>query len=409
MGTSGSSIRMSQPGCRPERSYHMPAVSPSDHFANYTDNNRIKHEILARYLKQYTTALSRTAGGFHYIDGFAGSGRYGEVDGSPLRALAVFGAQKLPFSMSLIEAEADLAAELRAALAALPRLPQMIDEPRVEAGHFSEHLESVLSRSIYARHRNVATFAFLDPCRASGYGVEEIRAILTKPFGECLVFWNYDGVIRWLGAIASEQARRTGMIKMLGSTDALESALSIHESARIPAEKERDLLTLFLESLQVHALAKFLIPFRFTSDTSKRTSHFLIHCSRDPLPFRLMKQVMGSLSDSPEPGAFSYLGRATVGEQFSIFEPEAKIRAREAILRDLRVAPRPVSQFTKDWVERPQDLLREKDYKNLLMELERENRIVVLRPDGKAGYAAAERPARKGIPSLADDLVVRIP
>lgn len=69
----------------------MPAVSPSDHFANYTDNNRIKHEILSRYLKQYTTALSRTVGGFHYIDGFAGRGRYGEVDGSPLRALAVLG------------------------------------------------------------------------------------------------------------------------------------------------------------------------------------------------------------------------------------------------------------------------------------------------------------------------------
>lgn len=300
--------------------------------------------------------------------------------------------------MSLIEAVADLATELRAALAPISRPSHMIDEPWVDVGHFSEYLESVLVRPVYARHRNVATFAFLDPCRASGYGVEEVSAILAKPYGECLVFWNYDGIVRWLGAIASEHARRTGMMQILGSTDALENALFIHNSARNPPEKERDLLTLFLESLQVHARAKFLIPFRFTSDTSRRTSHFLIHCSRDPLPFRLMKQVMGSLSDSAEPGAFSYLGTEAVGQQFSMFEPDAKVRARDAILRELRVAPRPVSRFTKDWVERPQDLLREMDYKVLLIDLERECRIVVLRPDGRTPYPAAERPVRKGAP-----------
>jgi three-Cys-motif partner protein len=386
----------------------VPAVSPSEHFSSYTDNNRIKHEILSRYLKQYTTALSRTVGGFHYIDGFAGRGRYGEVDGSPLRALAVLSAQKLPFSMSLIEADPDLAAELRKALAPIPRPSHMIDEPWVEEGHFSEHLKSVLTRPVYTRHRNVATFAFLDPCRASGYVIEEIDAILGKSYGECLVFWNYDGVIRWLGAIASEHARRTGMIRMLGSADALERALAIHDSARIPAEKERDLLTLFLESLQAHARAKFLIPFRFTSDTSRRTSHFLIHCSRDPLPFRLMKQVMGSLSDSPEPGEFSYLGTATVGAQFSMFEPDAKVQAREAILQELGGGPRPVSRFTRDWVERPQDLLRERDYKTLLIELEREGRVAILRQDGKTLYPAAKRPSRKGAPSLADDLVAAL-
>lgn len=387
----------------------MPAVSPSEHFSTYTENNRIKHEILSRYLKQYATALSRHADGFHYIDGFAGRGSYDGQPGSPLRALSVLGEQRQPFSLSLVEAEADLAEDLRAAMREAPRPANLIDAPLVEVGEFSAHIPRILSKDIYGKFRSVATFAFLDPCRAAGYGAEEIREVLAKPYGECLVFWNYEGVNRWLGSVASQYSGGGGLARMFGSREALEEALRIWDSSRNPTEKERDLLTHFLESLRGYAGAKFLVPFRFTSDAANRTSHFLVHCSRHPLAFKLMKEVMGSLSTDPEPGQFSYLGRSDVGGQFSMFESDAQTSAAEAILSELRTGPKPVSQFTVQWVERPHDFFRSKDYKTLLLDLEAKARIRVLEEDVLTPAPASERRKKHGVPTLPDRLWVGLP
>jgi three-Cys-motif partner protein len=387
----------------------MPAISPSEHFASYTENNRIKHEVLTRYLKQYSTALSRHADGFHYIDGFAGRGSYDGQPGSPLRALDVLGKQRRPFSMSLIEAEADLAEDLRAALHATPRPATLLDTPLIEVGEFSAHIAQVLSKDIYRRFRRVATFAFLDPCRAAGYGTDEVRAILAKPFGECLVFWNYEGVNRWLGIVASQFSGGEGLARMFGSREALEETLRIWQSSRNPAEKERDLLAHFLRSLRSYAEAEFLVPFRFTSDAVNRTSHFLVHCSRHPLAFRLMKEVMGSLRTNPEPGQFSYLGRSDVGDQFSMFEPDAQTSAIEAILLELETGPKPVSQFTGQWTERPDDFLRSKDYRSILLGMEAKGRIRVLEGEDAAPAPASKRKKIHGNPTLADRLWVGLP
>jgi three-Cys-motif partner protein len=387
----------------------MPAVSPSEHFSSYTENNRIKHEILTRYLKQYATALSRHAEGFHYIDGFAGRGSYDGQPGSPLRALSVLGEQRRPFTMSLVEAEADLAEDLRAALRAAPLPVNLIDTPLVEVGEFSAHIARVLSKDIYRRFRSVATFAFLDPCRAAGYGAEEIRAILAKPYGECLVFWNYEGVNRWLGSVASLYSGGEGLARMFGSREAFDETLRIWQSSRNPAEKERELLAHFLQSFRGYAGADFLVPFRFTSDAANRTSHFLVHCSRHPLAFRLMKDVMGSLRTNPEPGQFSYLGRSDVGDQFLMFEPDAQTSAIEAILLELRTGPKPVSRFTKDWVERPHDFFRSKDYRSILLEMEAKGRIRVLEGDGPTPAPASKRRRKLGNPTLSDRLWVGLP
>jgi three-Cys-motif partner protein len=67
-----------------------------EHFEDYREQTRIKHEILRKYLAPYYRIRGR--GDFHknlvYIDAFAGAGEYqsddGPQPGSPLRALDVF-------------------------------------------------------------------------------------------------------------------------------------------------------------------------------------------------------------------------------------------------------------------------------------------------------------------------------
>jgi three-Cys-motif partner protein len=385
----------------------MPAIDPSEHFATYTDNNRIKHGILTEYLKRYTTVLAEHADGFHYVDGFAGPGRYAGEPGSPILAMSVLAEQSRRFSMSLVEADASLAQELRVAIASQPRPENLFEDPLILTGAFSDHLQTILARRLYSVGASTATIAFLDPCRASGYGAEEIRAILRKKFGECLIFWNYVGVNRWLGSLAAEQSSGSQLSHMFGTSDALRTALEIWRSARSLPEKERGLLSHFLNCVRDYSGAEFLVPFRFVSASANRTSHYLVHCSRHPLAFRLMKEVMGSLRSSDDPGQFSFLGYSDLGDQISLFVPEAEVEAAEAILTELGKGQRPVRLFTKQWIERPSDLFREKDYREILLQLEADGRIRVFLEDGVTPAPAHSRRRNKGKPSLAPQLRVQ--
>lgn len=385
----------------------MPAVDPSEHFSTYTDNNRIKHRILTKYLQSYTKALAAHADGFHYVDGFAGPGSYAGEPGSPILAMSVLAGQSRRFSMSLVEADPSLAQELRDAISIQPRPQNLFEDPLILTGEFADHLQAILARRIYSDSSSTATFAFLDPCRASGYGAAEIRAILGKRYGECLIFWNYDGVNRWLGSVDSEYSSGTRLSHMFGTTDALAIALEVWRSVRSPAQKERALLGHFLTCVREYSGAEFLVPFRFVSDAANRTSHYLVHCSRHPLAFRLMKDVMGSLRTSDEPGQFSFLGHSDLGDQISLFAPEAEEEAAEAILGELSDGPRSVGLFTEQWVERPADLFRGTDYRAILLGLESDGRVQVLEGDGTTPAPAHARRRYKGRPTLASRLLVR--
>lgn len=96
MDAAGFSIRNT---LRPEET--MPRVGRS-HFNTYTEQNRVEHAILTKYLAAYLRALAKTAHAFHYIDGFAGPGRYaGEHPGSPITALQLLATQRRPATASV--------------------------------------------------------------------------------------------------------------------------------------------------------------------------------------------------------------------------------------------------------------------------------------------------------------------
>jgi three-Cys-motif partner protein len=386
----------------------MVAKSTNEHFAEYTPNTRIKHEILTGYLKTYLTALSRTVDAVHYIDGFAGRGSYGGVaPGSPIRALELLGHQQLPYCASFVEVQKTDAMDLRNAIAAVPAQGQQIEPPLVLDGEFSEHVDAVISRQALRRFRRIATFAFVDPCRVKGVRLVDLRKILDIPFGECLVFWNYDGVNRWLGAVSAGESSGGGLKDLFGDTVVLKKAVDLAAAATDPGEKERNLLALFLQALQDHSGATYVLPFRFDARDASRTSHYLIHCSRHSLAFKLMKQVMSSLSSSGEPGSFEFLGESDIGSQADLFRPARDEVAAGQVLEALRNGPRPAGLFYEEWVLRPSDYFTERDYKRLLLAMEERNLIEVLEPDGKTPAPRNRRRLHKGQPTLASRYLVR--
>ena len=159
-------------------------------------------------------------------------------------------------------------------------------------------------------------------------------------------------------------------------------ALEIWRSARSPAQKERDLLSHFLSCVRDYSGAEYLVPFRFVPESANRTSHYLVHCSRHPLAFRLMKDVMGSLRTDGEPGQFSHLGHSDLGDQISLFAPRQKRRQRRRSSLSCPTARDPSAcSRNSGWNDEPTCSVV--DYRAILLGLETDGRIQVLQEDGQ--------------------------
>jgi hypothetical protein len=66
-----------------------------------------------------------------------------------------------------------------------------------------------------------------------------------------------------------------------------------------------------------------------------------------------------------------------------------------------------VTLFTKQWVERPSDLFVEKEYKQLLLELERASALDVIERNGQPAPREKRRKSLE-LPTLADRYWVRL-
>jgi len=381
----------------------MPTVG-REHFDEYSPQTQGKHAILEKYFRGYLTALGRHVDAFHYVDGFAGKGTYGHNQpGSPLLAIAALTNQPKPSSVSLVESDPLTFEALEHAVR--DRLPQLF-EPLVVNAEFSAVALAVLSRPIYRRYNRVATFAFIDPCGVGGVRLDDIGRLLLLMHSECLLFWNYDGINRWIGGVAKQTHGSEGLREFLGGEERLQAALSIFRTQADAGRKEAELLALYVGALKEQAGAKFILPIRFQARGKARTSHYLIHCANHPIAFKIMKEVMWrATSDATDAGSFEFLQREELSGQLSLFRP-AIDDALGSIFRELGTGDRPVSLFAEDWVLRPNDFLVEKQYKEILLSMEADGVIEFLDPITRSPKPRTQR-MRAGRPTLASRLVVR--
>ena len=104
------------------------------HFDEYTEQNRAKHAILAKYLPAYLNALKNQVDRFHYIDAFAGRGAYeGSYPGSPLLALDIIHDAGLAAraAVSLVEKEEPFYWELKARVESSPVARELSCPPMI--------------------------------------------------------------------------------------------------------------------------------------------------------------------------------------------------------------------------------------------------------------------------------------
>lgn len=384
----------------------MPSKGP-EHFDCYTERTEAKHEILQKYLRVYLTILKRHIDAVHYIDAFAGEGFYAEsTPGSPLRAISLLAEMGVPAAVTLIESDPQAFDKLTAAVDQSADATRLGRRPVLIHGEFGEHVDRVLNDPVYGSNRRVATFAFIDPCGIKGVRLRDIAQILKRPFGECLVLWNYSGVNRWLGAAATKSERPAELVEFFGGQEELTTAFKIQKSGRSSGQIESSLRDLFVQSLRRHSGARYFLPFRFEAPGASRTSHYLIHCSGHHRAFVVMKEIMhGESKGDGDVGQFAFITDSD-NTTLPLFYPRRET-ARAAVLKELEGGTRGVKLFFEEWVYRPNDFMTAKQYKGVLLELERENIIEVVDPETGAIALPAKR-MRKGQVTLGEKLAVRL-
>lgn len=376
------------------------------HFDEYPPQTQAKHAILDKYFRAYLQALSRHVDAFHYVDGFAGRGSYGVGQpGSPLLAISALAEQRKRATVSLVESDAATFRELQESVSG--RLAGLV-EPILVNDEFSNVIAAVCARPIYRRFNAVATFAFVDPCGVNGVRLDDVRRLLSLRFSECLLFWNYDGLNRWIGAVAKGSHAPGGLRDFFGGEQGFQLALACFRSALDAPRKEVELRDIYVGALNQQAGARYILPFRFEARDRSRASHYLVHCSNHPLAFRIMKEVMSqAANDGSDAGSFQFLQASELGGQTAMFRPALE-DARDAVVRELSAGERRVSVFTREWVSRPGDYLIERQYRDVLLALEADGAIEMFDPRTNSLAPASLRRKMRGKPTLAPDLIVRL-
>ena len=384
-----------------------------DHFNVYTQQNRVKHKILSAYLPAYFNALKSDGKRFHYIDGFAGPGHYEQsIPGSPLLVLdkiADAGVTQRT-AISCVEDYRPFFDQLVSALSAHPVATELYQEPFLVFGEFHAYINEILSQHIYgkdANPRNTATFAFVDPCGISGVHLSDLSRVLRLPYGECLLFFNYDGINRLVGGVEAGTHDRTALANLLGETSRVDSLLAAVRG-KPPSEREVLVRDHFIAALRMEAGTKYFVPFAVESAERNRTSHYLIHCSGHSLAYKIMKHVMYTASNAraDDYGRLVYLRADELGQQLSFFRQDID-ECKAKIIRALEEKQRQVKYFRDEWVRRPDDPFSANHYATMLIALEEEGRIEVFDKHNKTPRPAEKR-QRKGQTTIGEPLWLRL-
>lgn len=315
-------------------------------------------------------------------------------------------------AVSCVEADPQFFQTLYKILSEYPGSAHLFTKPLVRLGKFHDHIDEILRNDVYSTARSgkdVATFAFVDPCGVLGVRLANVVRLLQLPYGECLLFFNYTGVIRLIGGVLAGTHSQSVLIELLGTQGRVDALLRavVDEGDRKKEVLVRDHFTL---ALKEDAGAEFFVPFAVQAPDSSRTSHYLIHCSCNDLAFKIMKQVMYAASNdqSDEYGSLAYLSAEELGQQLSFFARQDIEEQKERIITSLHASPKRVRHFCDEWVRRPQDPFSSKQYKTMLLALERDGHVSVYSKDGTSPCPPESRRKHKGNATLGDEYWLRV-
>jgi len=368
------------------------------HFEEYKEQTKVKHEILGAYLPAFFAILRARHRNLIYIDAFAGRGSYrdpatGEdIDGSPLRSLELITAKDaLSQSVSTIFIEKDDAnyAALAAAVKRFYSAHGQLREPVVLHGTFAQKVYEIVSGMRRRNQELAPTFLFVDPCGVEGASFGAIKEVMQLRSCEAFVFFNYQGVRR----VAGLPDLSPVLVDLYGSEARAKVLVERLRQGRTPFERERAIITTYREALAEDMGVGYTAAFRVESQSARQGSHYLLHATKHPLGFAIMKDVMSRRGRTAEGMPGLELVQASAGPR-ALLRPQWEGLKRR-IVEALAQGPLRAKVFYTEWAQRPDDVFCESAYRKALLELEREERITVLDKKGREPCPIAPKGRRR--------------
>jgi len=274
-------------------------------FDETSGQSAIKAALVSKYFWSWARVMlgaykrqGNASGTIAYIDLFAGPGRYKDGTAStPLLVLQqVIADPDMRQRLITIFNDKDQnhSQSLQQAIQALPNVQTLRYAPQVMSQEVGNNIVNM-----FQQMQMVPTFFFVDPWGYKGLSLQLINAVLKDWGSDCIFFFNYNRINMGLHNDAVEDH----MNALFGQQRADQLRNCLHPLS--PQQRELTIVEELCQALRENG-RRYVLPFRFRTDSGTRTSHHLIFVSKHIRGYEIMKDIMARESSGEIEGVPSF-------------------------------------------------------------------------------------------------------
>ncbi len=268
-------------------------------FSQPTEQSQVKTAIVEKYFEAWARVMiSQANDRIAYVDLFAGPGYYD--NGTPSTPILIL--RKAIEDEDLRERlvavfndkDSDVCDALENAIQQLPGIEQLKCPPRVRVSEIDDAIVEFLSQTPL-----VPTLFFMDPFGYKGLSHVLFSSALKDWGSECIIFFNLNRIRMTL----HNELFQEHMDDLFGEERS--QALGQRLPSLTIQARELAIVEEMCAALE-DAGAAYVLPFRFKDERGTRTSHYLIHASKNELGYEIMKEIMAGESSQTDQGVPSF-------------------------------------------------------------------------------------------------------
>jgi len=254
---------------------------------------------------------------------------------------------------------------LQKAINQLEGIEKLRHQPIIRTNEVGEKIVAMFETT-----KLIPTLFFADPWGYKGLSLRLINSVLKDWGCDCIFFFNYNRINMGLG----NNFVKEHMDALFGEERAniLRARL---ESISSPEERELTIVEELSQALRDMG-GKYVLPFSFRNESGNRTSHHLIFVTKHFKGYEVMKGVMDKYSSSKSQNVASFEYNPATERQpmlFAFTQPLDSLK--EELLRVFAGQTQTMRQIYESHSVNTQFL--DKHYKQVLLQLEEEERITV--------------------------------
>ena len=370
-------------------------LSTDDFFDEVTEQSLVKQSIVLKYFDAWAAVMVRAKANqqLRYVHLFSGPGHYRNgKESTPFHVLRnVLADPELVLRLEPIfnDNNPDSVSRLEEAIKGLHGIQRLRFAPRF----FNRDVDESLLESIRLRN-DVPTLWFLDPWGYKGVSLSLINSLLQGWGSDLIIFFNYNRI----NAALDNKVFRQNMEALFGRDRLIKLRLEI--DGLQPDDRETSVIEGFAVALR-EVGGRHVLPFRFTNEGGKRTSHHLVFVSKHFKGFEIMREIMAKESSSTDQGVPSFAYNPADQRFPLLFELWRPLDE----LGEMLVTEFAGTQIVMKEIYQRHSVGRrfvERNYKDALRKLEKEGRI-------KCQPPAEQRRVVKGEVSFGPNVMVTFP